>query len=155
MRGREFGHADHVDHSAVSRAIAIMNTTNSAMPTVLKVVIGFFALSIAWDLYLVVNGAASTAQWIRMAIGIAVIVGLVRGSESTRAIVRALSVLGMLGGAIILLQMIPLLGAAPASLMIFGLAAALLAVLGSLFSFWGLGREDVGMWMARRSFGAG
>lgn len=131
-----------------------MNTTNSAMPTVLKVVIGFFALSIAWDLYLVVNGAASTAQWIRMAIGIAVIVGLVRGSESTRAIVRALSVLGMLGGAIILLQMIPLLGAAPASLMIFGLAAALLAVLGSLFSFWALGREDVEMWMARRSFGA-
>jgi hypothetical protein len=131
-----------------------MNTTNSAMPTVLKVVIGFFALSIAWDLFLVVNGAASTAQWVRMAIGIAVIVGLVRGSESTRAIVRALSVLGMLGGALALLQMIPLLGAAPASLMIFGLAAALLAGLGSLFSFWVLGREDVEMWMARRSFGA-
>jgi hypothetical protein len=131
-----------------------MNTTNSAMPTVLKVVIGFFALSIAWDLYLVVNGVASTAQWVRMAIGIAVIVGLVRGSESTRAIVRALSVLGMVGGALTLLQMIPLLGAAPLSLMIFGLAAALLAVFGSLFSFWVLGREDVEMWMARRSFGA-
>jgi hypothetical protein len=138
----------------VSRAIAIMNTTHSAMPTLLKVVIGFFALSIAWDLYLVVNGAAGTAQWIRMAIGIGVIVGLVRGSESTRAIVRALSVLGMLGGTLTLLQMVPLLGALPASLMIFGLGAALLAVLGSLFSFWALGREDVEMWMARRSFGA-
>ena len=138
----------------MSRAIAIMNTTHSAMPTLLKVVIGFFALSIAWDLYLVVNGAAGTAQWIRMAIGIGVIVGLVRGSESTRAIVRALSVLGMLGGTLTLLQMVPLLGALPASLMIFGLGAALLAVLGSLFSFWALGREDVEMWMARRSFGA-
>jgi hypothetical protein len=138
----------------VSRAIAIMNTTHSAMPTLLKVVIGFFALSIAWDLYLVVNGAAGTAQWIRMAIGIGVIVGLVRGSESTRAIVRALSVLGMRGGTLTLLQMVPLLGALPASLMIFGLGAALLAVLGSLFSFWALGREDVEMWMARRSFGA-
>lgn len=137
-----------------SHAIAIMNTTNSAMPTLLKVVIGFFALSIAWDLYLVVNGAAGTAQWIRMAIGIAVIIGLLRGSESTRAIVRALSVLGMLGGAVMLIRLIPVLGAMPASLMVLGLGATLLALLGSAFSFWALGREDLEMWMARRSFGA-
>lgn len=132
-----------------------MNTTNSTMPVLLKVVIGFFALSLCWDLYLVAGGAANTTEWIRMAIGVAVIVGLVRGSESTRAIVRALSVLGMIVGTLLVLRMIPLLGAAPAGLMILGLGSALLAALGSLFSFWALGREDVEMWMARRSLGAG
>jgi hypothetical protein len=126
----------------------------SPMPTTLKLVLGFFALGLALDLYTVVVDAGSTVTWIRMAVAVGIIAGLVRGSESVRAIVRAFAVLGMLVGAVNVIRVVPYIGSGLDSLVAIALVAGGIAVLGSAFTFWVLGREDVEMWMARRSFGA-
>jgi hypothetical protein len=105
------------------------------------------------NLYTASLGAATTGTWVGMAISVGMIIGLLRGSESVRAIVRALSVLGMLAGAVNVIRLVPYLGTGLDSLVYFGLAAAVFALVGSMFTFWVLGREDVEMWMARRSFG--
>jgi len=123
------------------------------MPISLKVVIGFFLLSLAFDGYTAVSGEATTVTWIRLAVGVGIIVGLLRGSESVRAIVRAFAVLGMLAGAVNVIRIVPYIDTAPSSLVVLGLAAACFALFAAMLTFWVLGREDVEMWMARRSFG--
>lgn len=144
--------ASTADHLAGSSAVPLMNEP-SPMPISLKLVIGFFGLGLALDLYTVSLGDVSTGTWIRMAISVGIIGGLLRGNESVRAIVRAFAVLGMLVGAINVIRIVPFFGMGLDSLVVFGLAAGLVAVFGSMFTFWALGREDVEMWMARRSFG--
>lgn len=128
---------------------------SNPMPLTLKIVIAFFALSIALDLYTVVMDAGTTTQAVRIAIGVGVVLGLLRGSESVRAIVRVLAVLGMLGGVIAVLRIVPYVSMLPSSMVVLGLGAGVLAVFGSIFTFWVLGQERVEMWMARRSMGAG
>lgn len=129
-----------------------MNDATSPMPTSLKIVIGFFGLGCCWDLYVLTTGLGSTIEWVRLAIGIAIIVGLVRGNDSVRAIVRGLCVLGVIGGVIVTLRLVAFIGSGPASLVIPGLAAGVLAIAGSLFTFFVLGQERVETWMARRAF---
>ncbi len=129
-----------------------MNDAIPPMPTALKLVIGFFALSFCFDVWIIVTGAATTAQWVRAAIAVGIIVGLVRGSDGVRAIVRALSILGVIAGVIAVLRIVPFIGDAPMGLLAFGLGAGVLAIAGSLFTFFVLGLESVQTWMARSSF---
>lgn len=126
----------------------------SPMPITLKIVIGFFGLGLALNLYTASSGEVSTAMWIGMAISVGIIIGLLRGSESVRAIVRALCILGLLVGVVSVIRLVPYLGMGLDSIVYFGLASAAFGLVGSMFSFWVLGREDVEMWMARRSLGA-
>ena len=65
---------------------------------------------------------------------------------------RGLSVLGVIGGVIATLRIVPYIGSAPSELVFPGLAAGLLAITGSLFTFFVLGQERVETWMARRAF---
>ncbi len=123
------------------------------MPLTLKLVIGFFGLGLAMNLYTASFGAATLGTWIGMTISVGVIIGLLRGSESVRAIVRALSILGMLVGAVSLIRLVPFFGMGLDTLVLFGVAAGVFGLGGSVFTFYALGREDVEMWMARRSFG--
>ncbi len=124
------------------------------MPVTLKCVLGFFGLGLALNLYTATSGAATTGTWIGLAISIGLIVGLARGNESVRALVRALSILGLLAGVVSGIRLVPYFGMGLDSLVLFGFFAAGLAVVGSVFTFWALGREDVALWMARRTLGS-
>ena len=129
-----------------------MNDETTSMPTALKIVLGFFALSLCFDGYALATGVGSTVQSVRIVIAVCIIIGLLRGSDSVRGIVRGLSILGTIGGVIGVLRIAPYVADAPFELVATGLGAGVLAIVGSLFTFFVLGSLGVETWMARRAF---
>ncbi len=118
------------------------------MPTKLKVVLGYYGLSILLDAYMLTLGGDQTRTWIRMAIGALVIAFLLRGSDSVRAIVRGFAALGVIFGIVVVLQGVSIGSSAGTLVLVLGTFATCM----SAFTFWALGQEDVQVWMATRTF---
>lgn len=122
----------------------------SAMPVTLRIVLVLFAVSAAFDVWVLAAGDTSTIQWIRLAVAVGAMLGLWRGSESARVVVRALAVLGILGVVIQAIRLAPVLRVVP-SLGVPAMIGLVVALLGCVYTFWALGREHVLVWMARRA----
>ncbi|MBX7079587.1 MAG: hypothetical protein K1X88_10400 [Nannocystaceae bacterium] len=128
-----------------------MNQT-SAMPMTLKILLGLFAAGLCFDAYLLSAMGGGTGVWLRVALTLGAMIGLLRGSESVRALLRAIAVIGFALAAFSLVRMIPVMQISP-SLAMVGVVAGAIMLVHAGFMFWTLGREDVELWMARRSFG--
>ena len=121
------------------------------MPTKLKVVLGFYALSMLLDVIMLTQNGGETRTWIRIGIGALVIGLLMRGSEGMRTLVRGFAVLGALAGVVVLLQTVSIGVSGLLGMLV--LAIGLFTTIASVFTFWALGQEDVQVWMATRTFG--
>lgn len=135
-----------------SAAVIGMSQAN-AMPLTLKILLALFGVGLCFDAYLLSAVGGSTALYLRMALTLGAVVGLLRGSESVRALLRALAVVGFAAAAFTLVRMVPVLQISP-SLAMLGVIAGAIMLVHAGFMFWTLGREDVEMWLARRSFGS-
>lgn len=120
------------------------------MPSKLKAVLAFYVLSLGLDLWTLSKDTSVTQTWIRLAIGVLVIGFLLRGSDSVRAIVRFFAGLGIVLGAVIVLQALAL--GVGTTLGMITLVLGLFAFGSNVFTFWALGQDDVQLWMATRTF---
>jgi hypothetical protein len=121
------------------------------MPAKLKVVLGYYALSLALDGYLLTLDSSATRTWIRIVIGVLVIAFLLRGSDSVRSIVRGFAALGVVFAVVVILQGVAIGMATTAGT--FVMITGIVALCMSAFTFWALGQDDVQLWMATRTYG--
>ncbi len=124
----------------------------ASMPTLLKAVMACFGLHLALMAWMIAQSPETRAPWISLVLTGAAVLGLVRGSETARALVRAASVLGMIGAVVSLLKLVPVMRVMP-QLAYVGLAAAGFGLVVAVLTFVTLGRDDVATWLARRAFG--
>jgi hypothetical protein len=122
------------------------------MPSSLKATMACFGLHLALMAWMISRSPESRAPWISLVLTTAAILGLMRGSETARALVRAASVLGMIGVVVSTLKLISVMRVVP-ELAYVGLAANGFGLAVAVLTFVTLGREDVATWLARRSFG--
>ncbi len=130
------------------------NSTVTAMPGLLRVLIALLAVGAAFDLIMALQ-AGATASWVRLALGVGCILGLMRGSEGVRVVLRGLAGIGVLIGGVGLFQAVILASRVPMSgLVALAVAVTVLGLAVSIFMFVVLGRHDVQSWILRRSVGA-
>jgi hypothetical protein len=120
------------------------------MPSKLKAVLVFYVLSMGIDLWVLTQDTTATRTWVRLVIGVLVIAFLLRGSDSVRAIVRGFAALGIVFGAVIVLQALSL--GVGTTLGLIALLTGAFAFGSNVFTFWALGQDDVQLWMATRTF---
>lgn len=96
--------------------------------------------------------AANTGEamaWFGVAMNVAFIVGIMRGSEGARAVLRGFAALGLVIVAISLL-IVAASGLLATPFGLIGLLTGVLSGLVSGFMFWCLGQEDVVAWITAR-----
>lgn len=125
----------------------------ASMPALLKAVMVAFGLHLALLAWMIARGPTTNPMWISLVLTCAAIFGLLRGSETARALVRGASVLGILGSVVTLIRLVPVLRMMP-ELGYLGLAMAGFGLAIAVLTFVTLGRDDVATWLARRSFGS-
>ena len=108
------------------------------MPTKLKVLVGLMSLSAALNLL--------SGGFVAAGIGVLLIVGVLNGSEGTRAILRGLAFLGLAVSCFLLLASFGMRGRAQDLVSML----ALLSVAHTGFMAWCLGQPDVQGWMYQR-----
>jgi hypothetical protein len=106
------------------------------MPQKLKILLVLMALSAGLNLL--------TGHWLLALLGVALAVGVLKGSEGTRVIIMVLAGLGLVGSAVGGLLSLAMLG-------IIGLFAAGLGVAQHGFTLWCMTSADVQGWMYKRS----
>ncbi len=123
-----------------------------SMPTALVVVLVFMGLSVALDITLALMGEGGIKPWVRPVLTIALMVGLIRGREGARALLRGLAFLGLIISAIAVamaadvlsnLGMLGSLGVVTMGALGFGIVSCVMMI-------WGLGRDDVKDWMSQK-----
>ena len=122
------------------------------MPRKVALLLLFLAFS---TLLRVVEAAdtGDTSSWIAVAINVLFIVGLMRGSEGARAILRGFAGLGfvltVIGTALLLMSGILATTAGMFALLVIGYSVVVCG-----FMYWCLGQEDVIAWITARRIGA-
>lgn len=127
-------------------------STSQAMPAKLIVVLILLCLSLALDLYnLTSDGGA--INFLRIGLNLGLLVGLLRGQEWARSLAKITAVLGLIGGGLLLMQLLSLGGAAFAipSLGYFAYAAVTLAIVYGVFVLWCMNQPDVVAWLGSRA----
>ena len=120
------------------------------MPRKLAVLLALLGLSALLDGVILI-AEFDNATAVRMAIGVACIVGLLRGSEAARVLLSIGAVIGVLSGTLALIRASAIVATAGAlGILAFGLA--LWAVGVAVFIFVTLRDDGVQQWMALRNF---
>lgn len=124
-----------------------------AMPIKLLVVLVLLCLNLASNLYNLSSELAGTADYVRVGLNVALLVGLLRGQEWARVLAKVTAVLTLVAGGILLLQALALGGAAfmiPAlGIYLYGTIA--LALVYGVFLLWCMNQPDVQEWLASRA----
>ncbi|MBK7829004.1 hypothetical protein [Nannocystis sp.] len=123
------------------------------MPTKLLVVLILLCLNLATNLYNLSGAFAGTADYVRIGLNVALLVGLLRGQEWARVLAKVTAVLTLVAGAILLLQALSLGGAAFVipQLGIFLYGMITLALVYGVFLLWCMNQADVQEWLISRT----
>ncbi len=126
--------------------------SSQAMPVKLIVVIVLLGLSLLLDLYgLSEEGGAVT--YVRIALNIALLAGLLRGQEWARGLAMVMGILCLIGGGMLLIHMV-VLGSLAFLIPALGYLAyatiGLMLVYGT-FLLWTMNQADVQKWLAART----
>ncbi|MBA3549771.1 MAG: hypothetical protein H0T76_25100 [Nannocystis sp.] len=122
------------------------------MPVKLIVVIVLLGLSLLLDLY-GLTGEGGAVVYIRIALNIALLAGLLRGQEWARGLAKVMGILCLVGGGIVLVQLLALgslIFLIPTLGYIALISVGLLLVYGT-FLLWTMGQADVQEWLASRN----
>ncbi len=124
------------------------------MPVKLLVALILLALNILVDLSIVADAVtASTAIYVRIALGLFLVAGLIRGSEAARTLALVVAGLNLLGGTLILFQYGSALSTAAA---LFGVKIYFMIATPFVFGgylLWCMNQEDVKTWLYKRAYG--
>ena len=123
------------------------------MPTKLLVVLILLCLNLATNLYNLSGAFAGTADYVRIGLNVALLVGLLRGQEWARGLAKVTAVLTLVAGAILLLQALSL-GAAvfmipQVGIFLYGMIT--LALVYGVFLLWCMNQADVQEWLMSRT----
>lgn len=123
------------------------------MPTKLLVVLILLCLNLATNLYNLSGAFAGTADYVRIGLNVALLVGLLRGQEWARVLAKVTAVLTLVAGAILLLQALSLGGAAfmipQVGIFLYGMIT--LALVYGVFLLWCMNQADVQEWLMSRA----
>lgn len=122
------------------------------MPVKLIVVIVLLGLSLLLDLYNL-TGEGGAVTYIRIALNIALLAGLLRGQEWARGLAMVMAILCLIGGGILLIQLLVLGSLAfliPTLGYIAYVTVGLMLVYGT-FLLWTMNQADVQAWLASRT----
>lgn len=121
------------------------------MPIKLLVVFILLALSTVFDIKSIADGdpLQGNAVYIRLALNLFMVIGLIRGMESARTIARVVGVLSLLGGILLLFTAGPLLALFGATMYVL---IAMPLVYGG-YLLWCMNQDDVKAWLYKRAYG--
>lgn len=124
------------------------------MPVKLLAALILLALNLLVDLSTIADGVAvSTATYVRVALGLFLIAGLIRGSEAARTLALFVAVINLLAGALLLFQYGSSLSIAAA---LFGIKIYFMIAAPFVFGaylLWCMKQEDVKTWLYKRAYG--
>jgi len=122
------------------------------MPTKLIVVLVLLSLSLANDLYGLTGDTSGATDYIRIALNLGLLYGLLSGQEWARVLAKVTAVLSLIGGGLLLIPVL-MLGqlafAVPALAVLMFATIGLMLVYGG-FLLWTMNQIDVQEWLAAR-----
>ncbi len=121
------------------------------MPIKLLVVLVLLCLNLANNLYNLTSELAGTADYVRIALNIGLLVGLLRGAEWARVLAKVTAVLTLVAGGLTLLSLAALSSLLPAGGMVMLYAMIGLALVYGVFLLWCMNQPDVQEWLASRA----
>ncbi len=121
------------------------------MPIKLLVVLVLLCLNLANNLYNLTSELAGTADYVRIALNIGLLVGLLRGAEWARVLAKVTAVLTLVAGGLTLLSPAALSSLLPAGGMVMLYAMIGLALVYGVFLLWCMNQPDVQEWLASRA----
>lgn len=125
-----------------------------AMPVKLIVVIVLLGLSLVLDLYNLQDPqTGGTGNYIRIALNIGLLYGLLRGQEWARVLAKVIAILGLITGGIALIGLLSLSGVLPlgSNLMIVLYVSLGYVLAYSVFLLWCMSQHDVQDWLMSRN----
>ena len=124
------------------------------MPVKLLAALLLLALNLLVDLSFIADGVGvSTATYVRVALGLFLIAGLIRGSEAARTLALVVAGLNLLAGTLLLFQYGSSLSLAAA---LFGVKIYFMIATPFVFGgylLWCMNQEDVKTWLYKRAYG--
>lgn len=123
------------------------------MPVKLIVVIVLLGLSLLLDLYNLTGTSGGAVNYIRIALNIGLLAGLLRGQEWARGLAKVTAILCLVGGGILLVQLLAL-GALAFLIPTLGYVAyatVCLTLVYGVFLLWTMNQADVQEWLASRT----
>jgi hypothetical protein len=121
------------------------------MPIKLLVVLVLLCLNLANNLYNLTSELAGTADYVRIALNIGLLVGLLRGAEWARVLAKVTAVLTLVAGGLTLLSLAALSSLLPAGGMVMLYAMIGLALVYGVFLLWCMNQPDVQEWLVSRT----
>ena len=121
------------------------------MPIKLLVVLVLLCLNLANNLYNLTSELAGTADYVRIALNIGLLVGLLRGAEWARVLAKVTAVLTLVAGGLTLLSLAALSSLLPAGGMVMLYAMIGLALVYGVFLLWCMNQSDVQDWLMART----
>ncbi len=125
------------------------------MPRKLLFVLLLLCLNLAFSMYNLAGELSGTSDYVRIAFNLALLIGLLRGQEWARMLAKITAVLSLLGGGILLLQVIALGSMAFVIPQLGALLYALtiLSLVYGAFLLWCMNQQDVIDWLMAKSYG--
>lgn len=122
-----------------------------SMPTKLIVVIILLSLSLALDLYSL-TGEAGASGYVRIALNIGLLYGLLSGQEWARMLAKVTAILTLIAAGLLLIPLLMLgqLAFAVPALAIMAFASIGLAIVYGSFLLWTMNQVDVQEWLMAR-----
>lgn len=123
-----------------------------AMPIKLVVVIILLSLSLALDLYGLSGVTGGAGNYVRIALNLGLLFGLLRGQEWARVLAKVTAILSLVGGGLVLMQLLALgeLAFVIPSLGYLAYATVVLTLVYGGFLLWTMNRSDVQAWLMAR-----
>lgn len=123
-----------------------------AMPIKLVVVIILLSLSLALDLYGLTGASGGAGNYVRIALNLGLLFGLLRGQEWARMLAKVTAILSLVGGGILLIQLLALgqLAFLIPSLAYLAYATVILTLVYGSFLLWTMNQNDVQEWLMAR-----
>jgi hypothetical protein len=128
-------------------------STPQAMPAKLIVVLVLLSLSLALSLYNVTgDDGGGAANYIRIGLNLGLLIGLLRGQEWARMLAKITAVLSLIGGGLLLMQLLALGSAAfiIPTLGYVAYAGVVLMIVYGVFLLWCMNQQDVVEWLGSR-----
>lgn len=121
------------------------------MPIKLLVVLVLLCLNLANNLYNLTGALAGTADYVRIALNIGLLVGLLRGAEWARMLAKVTAVLTLVAGGLTLMSLAALSSLLPPEGMVMLYAMIGLALVYGVFLLWCMNQPDVQEWLVSRT----
>ena len=125
------------------------------MPRKLLVVILLLSLNLAFAMYHISVDTPAISDYLRIGFNGMLLFGLLRGQEWARILAKVTAILTLVGGAVLLMQVIALGGMAFAvpQLGVFLYGLTILSIFYGVFLLWCMNQQDVIDWLMAKSYG--